>query len=332
MEQSTLLLGHTEILELLSFDEYISSATEAFRLRGLGKSLATQAMHVEAAHGEFHVKAGGLELEKWYFGLKVNGGFFDNPKRFGIPSIRGAILLFDADSGMLLSIMDSYQITTTRTGAVTALAARYLAKPTSRVATICGCGVQGRIQLEFLAHVLPLETAHVFARDITKARAFAEVMSRDLAVNVKATEDLKGALQKSDVCVTCTPARAHFVNQDDVPPGMFIAAIGADSPEKRELDPSLLIKNTVVVDILEQCARVGELHHAIDTGMRSEDVHAELAEVVNGRKPGRRSDGEIVIFDATGTALVDVAVAAAVYDKARKEGKGARFNFTKVAA
>jgi ornithine cyclodeaminase/alanine dehydrogenase-like protein (mu-crystallin family) len=104
--------------------------------------------------------------------------------------------------------------------------------------------------------------------------------------------------------------------------------MGADSPEKQELDPSLLISNKVVVDILSQCEKVGELHHALESGAMSRDqVHAELGEVVAGRKPGRTSPDEITIFDSTGTALQDVAAAAAVYEKALTANVGTCFNF-----
>jgi ornithine cyclodeaminase/alanine dehydrogenase-like protein (mu-crystallin family) len=110
-----------------------------------------------------------------------------------------------------------------------------------------------------------------------------------------------------------------------VRPGTFIAAVGADSSDKQELDPGLMAAGIVVVDVLEQCALIGDLHHALETGAMSRaDVHAELAEVVVGRKAGRRSADEVTIFDSTGTALQDVAAAAIVYEKAVAAGAGLR--------
>lgn len=152
-------------------------------------------------------------------------------------------------------------------------------------------------------------------------------MSELLEINVVATSDLVGATKESDVCVTCTPSRRYYLEKGDVSPGTFIAAMGADSPDKQELDPELLKSSKVVVDILEQCAQVGELHHAIEKGMRREDVYAELGEIISGNKPGRTSKEEIIIFDGTGTALQDVAAAAAVYGRALRAGKGTRFDF-----
>jgi ornithine cyclodeaminase/alanine dehydrogenase-like protein (mu-crystallin family) len=109
----------------------------------------------------------------------------------------------------------------------------------------------------------------------------------------------------------------------DVAPGIFIAAVGTDNPEKQELQPELIATNKLVANVLEQCAVMGDLHHALDAGaITLADVHAELGEVVAGRKPGRVTDSEIIIFDSTGMALQDVAAAAVVYEKAMRLGVG----------
>ncbi len=128
---------------------------------------------------------------------------------------------------------------------------------------------------------------------------------------------------ESDVIVCCTPSRRYYLGHDQVRAGTFIAAVGADGPDKQELEPILLARSTLVVDILEQCATVGELHHAIEAGlMTRQEVHGELGSIVAGRIPGRTTDEEITIFDATGTALQDVAAAVAVYRRARERGIG----------
>jgi ornithine cyclodeaminase/alanine dehydrogenase-like protein (mu-crystallin family) len=131
------------------------------------------------------------------------------------------------------------------------------------------------------------------------------------------------AVRDSDVCVTCTPARRAFLLRGHVKPGAFVAAVGADSADKQEIDPWLMAGSVVVVDVLEQCAAIGDLHHALEAGVLTRDrVHAELADLVSGRKPGRRSPDEITVFDSTGTALQDVAAAALVYEKAAAAGVG----------
>ena len=127
----------------------------------------------------------------------------------------------------------------------------------------------------------------------------------------------------SDIWVTCTSARRWFLGREHVSPGAFIAAVGADNPEKQEIEPELLAASTVVADLLDQCCGLGDLHHALDAGvMQPSDVHAELAQIVSAEKPGRRSPNEIIVFDSTGTALQDVAAATLVYRNALAAGAG----------
>lgn len=326
--QRTLLLNRTEIRSLLTLDDYIHAVEHAFRLHGEGRSLSPGLLHIDSHGGEFHIKSAGLELGRTYVGVKINGAFWQNPER-GLPYVHGGILLFDGATGEALALMDSVEITIQRTAAATAVAAKYLARPESRVATVCGCGTQGRAQIRALARVLPIETVHAFSRSERSAERFAAEMSAELGIVVTPTRDLASAARGSDVCVTCTPSRQALLGPGDVSAGSFVAAVGSDNPEKQELEPRLLASSTVVADLLEQCARVGELHHAIEAGlMRAEDVHGELGEVVAGRKPGRTSDAEVVIFDSTGTALQDVAAAAIAYERAIAAGRGKFFDLT----
>ena len=318
-----LLLSRSEITSLLAFPEYVEAVEQAFRLHAQGCALEPALAHVDADDGEFHIKAGGLRGATPYFALKVTGGFFHNRARYGMPNIQGLIVLSRADNGLPLAAMDSIEITIQRTGATTAVAARLLARPDSHVATVCGCGNQGRVQLRALRHALPIDRAFAWSRQAEKARSFADEMSRELGIEVTAAGGLADALAQSDVCVTCTPARSPFLRRADVPPGMFVAAVGADSPDKQELDAELVAASTVVADLREQVVRVGETHHAIARGlMRPDQVAAELGEILTGKAPGRTSETEIVIFDSTGTALQDVAAAAAVYERARAAGTG----------
>ncbi|HEY6243930.1 MAG TPA: ornithine cyclodeaminase family protein [Pyrinomonadaceae bacterium] len=324
--QHMLLLNRTEISNLLTLGDYIKVVEDAFRLYAEGKTPRTALLHVDGKEGEFHVKAGGLGSDRIYFGLKVNGGFFQNQTRFGLPNIQGAIYLADATNGTPLALMDSKEITIKRTGAATAVAAKYLARRNSKVVTICGCGNQGRIQLEALMEILPISRVHAFSRNRRTAELFAQETADSLHVAVDVVTNLNDAIRFSDVCVTCTPAKSFFVSKESVSPGTFIAAVGADSPDKQELDPELLASSKVVVDILEQCAHVGELHHALEAGLLPREyVHAEVGEIIAGRKQGRTSDQEITIFDSTGTALQDVAAAAAIYERAIERGIGQDF-------
>lgn len=128
---ATLLITRTDIGRLLTFDDYFCNIEEAFRFHALGKVLKPAMLHIDSINGEFHVKAGGLELKRRYFGLKMNGGFFQNKTRFGMSNIQGLILLCDGENGYPLAVIDSRDITANRTGAATAVAAKYLARPES---------------------------------------------------------------------------------------------------------------------------------------------------------------------------------------------------------
>jgi ornithine cyclodeaminase/alanine dehydrogenase-like protein (mu-crystallin family) len=278
---------------------------------------------VPATHGGFHIKAAGLLGPRSYFAAKTNANFPENPRRFGLPTIRGTLVLADAETGEPLAMMDSASVTALRTGAATAVAAKYLARTDSRTATVVGCGAQGETQLAAIAAVLPLERAWVLDTDQTRAEELAARARSHLGLRVSVATDLPAALRGSDVCVTCTPSRRPLVFRGDVAPGTFVAAVGADSQGKQELEPALLASSTLVVDVLTQCAEIGELQHALAAGlMTGDDVHAELADVVAGRRTGRTRDDEITIFDSSGTALQDVAAAVAVYDRALAGGHG----------
>jgi ornithine cyclodeaminase/alanine dehydrogenase-like protein (mu-crystallin family) len=319
----TQILTRRDVKELLSWDECIAAVESAFRLHAEGRSLPPGVLGLRAPDGGFHIKAAGLELGRPYFAAKTNANFSDNPHRHGLPAIQGVIVLCDATDGRPLALLDSIEITIRRTAAATAVAARHLAREETRTVTICGCGSQGRAQLRALARVRPVARVFAFDTEAASAEAYAKELSAELDIDVAPTSSLERALAESDAVVTCTPSRRAFLRRESVRPGTFIAAVGADSSEKQELEPQLMAAGVVVADVLEQCAAIGDLHHAIEAGtMSHSDVHAELADLVVGRKPGRRSAQEITIFDSTGTALQDVAAAAIVYEKALAAGVG----------
>jgi alanine dehydrogenase len=317
------ILSRRDVLDLLSLRECIAAVEAAFHLHAEGRTLGPGVLGVPAGQGGFHIKAAGLVGQRSYFAAKTNANFPENPRRFGLPTIRGTVVLCDAETGEPLAMMDSGSVTALRTGAATAVAAKALARRDSRSALIVGCGAQGEIQLAAIAAVLQLQRVWVLDSERSRAESLAARAQADLGIRVEVATDLQAALRTSDVCVTCTPSRRAFVSAQDVAPGTFIAAVGADSHGKQELEPALLASSKVVVDVLEQCAEIGELQHALAAGlMTREHVHAELGDVVAGRRPGRTDDHEITIFDSSGTALQDVAAAIVVYEKANAVGRG----------
>ncbi len=295
---------------------------EAFRRHGEGGT-ETGVLGIHVPGGGFHIKAGVLRLGRSYFAAKTNANFPENPERHGLPTIQGVIVLADAELGTPLAVLDSMEITTLRTGAATAVAARFLSNADARSAAIIGCGNQGRVQLRALLRVRPIARVRVYDQDRLRAAAFARDLASELGLDIQVATDPAAAARTSDIVVTCTPARQAILDVGDVAPGSFVAAVGADNPDKQEIAPALLAGSRVVVDVLEQAATMGDLHHAIAAGvMTREDVAAELGQIVAGRVPPPGRGGSPIVFDSTGMALQDVAAAAAVYERAQAAGRG----------
>src|SRR5436305_3217008 len=200
------VLSRADLAALMPFGDYVEAVAEAFRLHADGQSMLPDPMHIPANGGGFHVKAASLALGTGYVAVKTNSNFPDNRKR-GLPTIQGAILLFEATNGVLLALIDSIEITIKRTGAATAVAARYLARPDSHTATICGCGAQGRVQLEALRHRLDIRRVFLFDNDRTTAEKFAGEIATDRALDVQVASTLRSATHESDVIVTCPTAQ-----------------------------------------------------------------------------------------------------------------------------
>lgn len=321
----TLLLSRSDIEGLMRPSDYLEAVDAGFRAAAEGKAAAPPPMALPADGGAFHAKGASLRLGRLRVALKLNGNFPDNES--GLPTIQGAILLCDGGDGALLAVMDSIEVTLRRTAAASALAARVLARPDSRSVLVCGCGMQARAQLEALVQVLPLRQCFAWDRDREKAEALAGA-ARGLGLDAGAIVALDSAAPACDVIVTCTTAREPFLMPRHARPGCFIAAVGADSPEKNEIHPELMGRARVVVDRLDQCLEMGDLRHAVAAGaMRPRDVHSSLGDLVTGAALGRSRDGETFIFDSTGTALQDVAAAAAIYERACRRAGYASFAF-----
>src|SRR3954452_15565812 len=170
---SLIVLSRQDLMALVPFGEYVDAVAEAFRMHAQGRAILPPPMHIPSEQGGFHVKAGQLPIGPGYAAFKVNGNFPDNRTRHGLPTIQGAILLFDASTGSPVALLDSMEITLKRSGAATAVAAHYLARPESRVVTIFGCGAQGRIQLAALRHALDIRQVFLVDKDAASAEGFA---------------------------------------------------------------------------------------------------------------------------------------------------------------
>lgn len=326
--KETLLLTRDDVKELLTLDDCIDAVGRAFSLAAQGLIPKAGVLGFPAKGGGFHIKVAALAGDPGYFAAKLNGNFFHNRERFGMPNIQGLIVLCDAENGRPLAVMDSVEITILRTGAATGVAARMLARKGAGVLTICGCGNQGRVSVRALQSVLRIERLFLWDVDPQAAANLAAELRSTLTQPIEVVTDPRTGTRSSDVIVTCTPSKQAFLGPEDMRPGAFIAAVGADNEEKNEISPALMAASTIVTDSTEQCVKIGDLHHAIEAGLATaNDVRAELGQILSGLRPGRTREDEVLIFDSTGTALQDVAAAALVYERAVAAGRGTPFTF-----
>ena len=304
--------------------ETIKAVEEAFRAKGLGKVQMPPKSYIyfKGYDGDFRVMPAYLE-EMGAAGVKIVNVHLRNPEEHGLPTVMATILLLDPKTGAPLTIMDGTWITNVRTGAGGAVAAKYLTRKDSRIVAMLGAGVQARTQLLALNEVLRIEEVRVNDLLAKKAEQYAGEMGEKLGVDVKATKEMRGAVEGADIVVTATPARKPILMNNWISEGMHINAIGADAPGKQELDPKILLRAKVVVDDVEQAIHGGEVNVPLSKGIISRgDIYADLGEIVTKKKAGRTSRDEITVFDSTGLAVQDIAAGWIVYKKARKAGKG----------
>jgi ornithine cyclodeaminase/alanine dehydrogenase len=284
-------------------------------------------LSAEKYGGEVDIKTGYIE-DFGLIGTKIVSFFSNNPK-IGLPSAIGVIVLMDLKTGVPLAIMDGTYITGVRTGAAGAVAASVLARKNSKIVGVIGAGVQARNQVLGLNEVFALKKVKVYSQTEESRRKYASEISEKLGIEVEAVDHARKAVIGSDIVVTATPSKKAIVMDEWIDKGMHINCIGADEPGKQELDPKIMRRvDKIVVDSLSQCKEMGEIQHALAQGIIKEsDVHAEIGEVLAGKKKGRERDDEITLFDATGLAAQDIAAANVVYNlaKKRKIGKTVKF-------
>jgi ornithine cyclodeaminase/alanine dehydrogenase-like protein (mu-crystallin family) len=239
--------------------------------------------------------------------LKWVTSFPGNPAK-GLPTVTGVVLLSDARTGMLEAVLDAAAVTAIRTGAAAVLAAEALARPDAGEAAVVGCGVNGRsVARTFLARGRPVV---LFDSSPEQARAAAD----ELGSGARAAASLEEALA-CDVVATVTPGREPVVRSGRLRPGQHVSLMGADGPGKAEIDVEELLRARVVCDEWVQASHTGDGARAVAAGRLRREEAAELGGVLLGEEPGRRSDEEITVFDSTGLAVQDLALAVAVYER-----------------
>lgn len=275
--------------------------------------------------GSIHVKSGLLPGSHAAFASKVNVNRPRNRAENGLPTIQGIVIVCDPRDGRPLAVMESTALTGLRTAAAAALAAQHGARADSTRLAIIGCGAQAAYQLQAMRAVLAIDEVRLFdtAHDVAEAFAAAHATA---GCRLSVAPSAQAAVTGVDVCVTCTTATAPVLTDDMGLAGCFVAAIGADNPGKHEIAPGLFRRARILADDAEACAAGGDLAHVPHDGaLAPAHVHADLAELVSGRKRGRLSADELVIYDSVGSGVQDVAVAWSAYQEAVRTGRGTRF-------
>ena len=301
----------------------IAAVREAFRADGNGCTVVPAVINlpVPGTHGEFHIKTAwvqGVPL----IAVKVASGFYDNPAR-GLPTGSGLMALFDAETGMPLALLfDNGFLTDIRTGAAGAVAADCLARRDITTVGVIGSGVQARHQVRCLREVRHFRRLVAWSPDGVGLESYCAEMRAALGVTAVMAAGADEVCREADMLITATPAREPVIRAEWLKPGLHITALGSDTPGKQELDAACLSRaDMVVVDKLAQCARFGELSHALREGLFTEaGVWAELGEVVAGRKAGRTRDDQITICDLTGVGFQDTAIAALAWRLVQEKG------------
>lgn len=284
--------------------EAVEAVRSAFLEHAAGRWQMPSKVYVLAPDGDFRAmpaSGSGWALLKW-----INS-FPRNPER-GLPTVSGIALLSESETGQLRALLDAGALTALRTGAAAVLAAEALARPRAGPAAVVGCGVHGRaVARTFLARgrsVLLWD-----ARPGETAQAAQELGERATAAT--SAEEALGA----DIVATVTPGREILFSPGSLRPGQHVSLMGADGPGKAEIAVEELLHARVVCDEWEQASHNGDIARAVEGGLlRREDV-AELGRVLASEEAGRTSDDEITVFDSTGLAVQDLAVAIAVYER-----------------
>jgi len=270
-------------------------------------------------HGELHIKYGAIRGDD-VFVIKVATGFFNNPHA-GLPPFGGCMLVLSQKTGAVEAVLlEAGELTNHRTAAAGAVAAQYLAPSDMQSIGIVGSGVQARLQADYLRKVTDCRKLTLWARRLGKAQEAADDIAA-MGYSVSLSPDVRSLCAVSDLIVTTTPSKEPLITADMISSGTHITAMGADSPDKRELSTSLLAKaDLVVADSLSQCLTQGEIHHAVEAGAVNETGIVELGHIIADPSAGRISDSQITIADLTGVAVQDIAIAKAVMAKLDDHG------------
>lgn len=308
----TLLIDRKAVNNLIKMSDVLNVVEESFRIWGEGKGNMPAKAYLLVEHGDFRAMPAALP---GCVGMKWVNSHPQNRSR-NLPSVMAVMIYNDPETGYPLAIMDATEITAYRTGAAAAIASKYLARKDTHTLGIIGAGCQAYTQI--LAHLELFDISSINAFDISNT-AVDKLIESYPKFPIRNCS-LKEAV-RSDIVCTLTPSRKPIVKKEWVITGTHINAVGADAAGKEELDPSILKEAIVVVDDIRQASSGGEINVPIQKGIYTiDEVYGTLAELVLGKKKGRIDDKAITVFDSTGIAIEDIAVAKLLFEKAQQAG------------
>ena len=324
-------LNRFDVEELHLTDAEIISAIETqLRLQGEGHTVIQPRVFLEpgVARGHFNVLRGAIGADINRAGVKVVGDFVDN-YQLGYPSELATLLLLDPATGAPRAIIEASGITDMRTGAVTTVGAKHLARRSSKVLGHIGARGSAYWNVRLLDSLFQFDEIRVHSRRPESRNAFAERLSRDLGKTVVATDDWQSAIEGADIVVEAARLvePAPLLKTRWIKPGALVIPYGTQSAVEDDLTD---IMAKLVVDDWGQCAnsKWGALRSHVDSGKLSPaTLHAELGQIVAGLRPGRESDDERILFWHRGLSLSDIALGHAMLDKAKRLGIGQRLRF-----
>ncbi len=327
----TYLNGHDVEKLALTDAEILAAVEEGLRAQGNGQTVIEPRMHLipeSSDKGHFNVLRGVVK-PLGLAGVKIVGDFVDNYKQ-GLPSEMAVLNLFDPETGMPKAIIDATAITEMRTGAITALGGKYLGRKGSKVLGHIGARGTAYWNVRLLDHFFDFEEIRVHSRRKESRDGFAEKLSQDLGKKVVATEDWESCLKDADVIVEASrlPEPKPMLLTSWVKKGAFVVPYGTMSAVELSLTD---IMDKMIVDDWGQCRKglpFGALRQHVDQGKLNEDnLHAELGQIVGGKKPGRERDDETILFWHRGLSLSDIALGHALLAKAARQGLGQTLPF-----
>ncbi len=327
-----LLLDRQTIQGLLDMDKMIGILEQAFGELASGSAVMPQRTAVAdpSVNGWYAFMPAQLR-SMGALGVKSVTVYKDNPSMHGLPATLATIVLMDSQTGQTLAVMDGGYITAMRTGAVTGLATKYLARDDARIAGVMGSGVQARTQLWGMASGADIDKALIFSLDPPESqRAFADDVAEMLGIPVDLAQSGKDLVRGVDVLSLATTATTPIIDADWVQPGLHINGIGSHAVGVREIDTATMVRSKLVCDNVDAClAEAGDVQIPIEEGaMTAADIYGEIGELITGAKPGRESDEEVTIFKSVGLSIQDISAAHYVYQRALEEGAGMEFAFS----